>query len=97
MVLYICNNCNKKFNHLGNYKTHLNKKKVCKITIEKKNVSHIRDNRDNKNVCKYCEKEYKHKCHLNRHLKTGKNKEIYDIKENIYNLLLEEQNKKLEG
>jgi len=105
MVLYICKNCNKEFNKKCNYTSHLNRKKPCKKnTIEKKNISHIRDdpsqnrdNRDNKNICEYCEKEYKHKCHLNRHLKTCKNKEIYDIKENIYNLLLEEQNKKLEG
>tara|TARA_B110000208_G_C11746710_1_gene421978 strand:- start:758 stop:1621 length:864 start_codon:yes stop_codon:yes gene_type:complete len=109
MVLYSCDVCEKTFNHLGNYKTHKNKKYQCKKLV--KNVIFLSQKRDKpsqkrdglshnktiENNCEYCDKKYKQKCHLNRHLKTCKKKELYKIKENLCKCLIEEENKKLEG
>ena len=108
MVQYSCSICNKSFKQKIDYTRHLNRKYICKkkeIDNNKRaenstvvpNPAHNKTNIENKNTCEYCDKQYKRKSELNRHLKTCKVKEIVNIKENIYNLLLEEQNKKLEG
>jgi len=100
MVLYICNICLKEFNHKGNYQTHINRKFKCKkIIIEKKEESNkgiIIPKQDSNNRCNYCNKIYSTISNLNKHLKICKVKKEENIKQELYNLLVkqnEEQKK----
>ena len=61
MVEYICEKCNKKFNHKGNYLSHLNKKKPCSNLI-------IDINKDNL-TCNLCFKKFNNISSLYKHYK----------------------------
>ena len=64
MVEYICEICNKKFNHKGNYTSHINRKKPCSvmnIDIDKKNLS-----------CNLCFKSFNNISSLYKHYKICK-------------------------
>ena len=107
MVLYTCQNCLKEFNKKCNYTSHLNRKYICKKKEVKKeeipkmgslsqNKDNIETNDKNTNTCSYCSKTYKHKCHLNRHLKNCKVKKEEELKQQLFDLLIKEQNKKMD-
>ena len=94
MVLYICNICLKEFNHKGNYQTHINRKFKCKIIyVEKKEESNngiIVPKQEHNNRCKYCNKSYSNNSNLNKHLKKCKAKKEENIKQELYNLLVKQ-------
>ena len=110
MVTYTCEKCKKTFNRKYNYTTHINKKFPCtkppsktniKEDINIKAINEIDMDIPNKGCqkwqCKYCLKTYKHNFHLNRHLKTCKNKKDNILKEELFQLLLENQKKQEEN
>ena len=46
MVTYKCERCHKIFNHKGNYKSHLNRKKKCNLFEENNNNNKDYDTKD---------------------------------------------------
>ena len=105
MVNYICSICNKIFNQKGHYERHINRKYPCKKknnnnTIESSykigiNIPNMEcDNKNNE--CNYCDKIYSTKFNLVKHQKTCKIKKKYEMKEELYNLLILETQKKIE-
>ena len=92
MVKYICYICLKEFNHKGNYKTHINRKFKCKKIyvkkIEESNNGIIVPKQDHNNICNYCNNSYSNKSNLNKHLKKCKAKKKENIKQELYDLLV---------
>lgn len=94
MVLYNCNKCNKQFDHLGNYKKHIIKKKPCNnpnknvsqpkhIIIKKTGIKKIPINYDEtKDNCPYCYKLITKK-NIIRHIKITCKKAPLKTKEQI--------------
>jgi hypothetical protein len=105
MVNYICTLCNKTFNHKGDYKRHINRKTSCiettsdcteKKTCKKKSATFSTPvpKVAHQNIkCNYCERQYKRNSELNRHLKTCKEKKNNNLKQELFELLLENQKK----
>jgi len=106
MVNYICRNCKKTFEQKGHYERHLNRKFPCKthpsiinsIDISSKTGIHIPNLEydNNNNICLFCKKTYSTKFNLNKHQKKCKIKKDYEMKEELYNLLILETQKKIE-
>ena len=100
MVVYKCDKCFKEFKQKGHYKRHLQRKYSCKkienndkiysnngITIPKMEYN-IK--------CDFCFNIYSTKFNLNKHLKICKLKSEDDKKQKLYELLIKDQNRKLE-
>ena len=74
MVKYICERCDKIFDHKGNYQSHLNKKNPCKYTNIQKGTLRYIDRPDQHNdlisyECKYCKKQFTTNSSMNRHIR----------------------------
>jgi hypothetical protein len=63
MVTYICEICNKTFDHKGNYERHINKKTSCADTLVYKNIE-VNDGL----TCEYCNNKFTRKHDLKRHM-----------------------------
>jgi hypothetical protein len=103
MVNYICSKCNKTFKQKGHYKAHINKKFPCDKNTSKtlnngknnddvpKMEQSFQNRNDIKFKCEYCHRSYSRKPNLNKHLKTCKKKEDNSLKEELFKLLLSNQ------
>ena len=93
MVEYKCKKCNKVFNHLGNYNTHILRLFPCNESKESKNSPKNNDENtiteSNGLSCKYCSKLFSRKDVCTRHekynCKNKKNKEEEMLKQTIIN------------
>jgi hypothetical protein len=108
MVVYSCTRCRKEFYKISHYKRHINRKNKCKENTSSSNnnnlktssvpkLEHVFQNRnDERYICNYCNRSYSRRPNLNKHLKTCKRKEDNLLKEELFNLLLENQKKQQE-
>ena len=97
MVLYICECCNFKAKHKGNYEKHLETKKHQKSTISQHLVNNKSTlvNKKSTFLCKYCEKSFTTKQAMYRHIKyTCKQSKDEDLKE-LVKLMNEELQQEL--
>tara|TARA_Y100000768_G_scaffold385668_1_gene372299 strand:+ start:1139 stop:1975 length:837 start_codon:yes stop_codon:yes gene_type:complete len=102
MVEYTCSACNKIFTQKGHYMRHINRKFPCtkknneysKYSISGINIPNLEYKEKPK--CIYCQKTYSTKYNLNKHYKTCNQKKEIDMKDKLYNLLIKENQKKLE-
>jgi hypothetical protein len=107
MVLYTCQRCLKEFDRKSNYTRHINKKNKCKeISSNKKNnlsknSETLQKRSDPSNIggykCEYCNIIIKRKDNLNRHYARCKIKKDNLLKEELFNLLFENQKKQEEN
>ena len=106
MVIYICEKCNKSFYQKGHYTRHINRKYPCNLKSSlTENIPNYSKNGigipkleyiENSNSCPFCLKTYSTKFNLNKHLKNCKIKKKNDMKEELYNLLIQDTQKKIE-
>ena len=100
MVVYKCNKCNKTFNRKSSYDNHLKRKNPCtpysaddskiKPNVPKTEQS-FQNRNESKFKCEFCHRTYSRKPNLNKHLKICKNKEDNSLKEELFKLLLSNQ------
>jgi len=103
MNKFKCPNCLKKFNRKSNYERHLNRKYPCKIVINS-TCSNSKDGIpipkveyiENNNICNFCNRIYSTNFNLNKHLKKCKIKKEEELKQKLFDLLMKEQNKKID-
>lgn len=84
MVEYKCKKCNKVFNHLGNYNSHLSRIFPCTDVKEEKKENNSQQKNDDKNdmACRYCNKVFSRKDVCHRHEKTNcKSKKLFENNE----------------
>jgi len=105
MVKYICNTCNKIFDHKSTYNRHINRKFKCKKNIENKIENNVSAENSpfgmalpkleciDDTTCKYCLKSYSTNSNLNKHQKKCKSKIDIELKEELFQLLKLEINK----
>ena len=103
MVEYRCSACGMFFSQKGHYVRHLNRKFPC----DKKKTEYSKYSNNGINIpkmeyniekhkCIFCLKEYSTKYNLNKHHKTCKQKKENDMKDKLYNLLIKDNQKKIE-
>jgi hypothetical protein len=109
MVNYKCSICNRKFNHKGDYKRHINRKNKCKEkssqNIQKLNNKNIVPKKEQsfqtrnveRFICIYCNRSYSRRPNLNKHLKTCNSKKQNELKEKMFELLLKKMEKQEES
>jgi thiol-disulfide isomerase/thioredoxin len=77
MVIHTCEKCNKEFNKISHYKTHINKKIPCNNNLDKSLKSKRPKKLDekiekvNKNKCSHCLKIFSSISNLNKHIKNN--------------------------
>lgn len=102
MVIYKCERCLKEFKQKGHYMRHINRKFLCEkvnnqleyYSTDGINIPKMEYSTENK--CEYCNKIYSTKYNLNKHKKKCKFKNDFEQKEKLYNLLIKENQKKIE-
>ena len=103
MVIYICKNCNKEFDHKSTYIRHINRKHKCKENVDNnENIVNYslsgtgfpkQEYEKINNRCDYCQHVYSTKYNLNKHQKNCKIKQDFIVKEELFQLLKLEINK----
>ena len=84
-----CNRCGYETKHIGNLKTHLQRKNPCKAIKQDINILHqfnelfLKEEKDFK--CKYCDKSYNQQQGKSRHEKTCKNKNCENKSQSDFN------------
>ena len=99
MVTYICDLCEKVFNHKSTYLRHINRKNKCKpktknnvknengIIYSQNGINIPKMEYYNSTICIYCKKSYSTVYNLNKHKKKCKFKKDTDKKEELLELL----------
>ena len=103
MSNFKCPNCLKVFNRKSNYERHMNRKFSCKIVMNSTCSNSKNGFRNPKveyiektNICYYCNRHYSTISNLNKHLKKCKVKKEEELKQKLFDLLMKEQNKKID-